>query len=468
MSWQKLPKQIVNITVILLLLAGCAFPLTPPVLPLTATPSMAPITTALPTPAVIKQAMAYVSEGRLLLSTYRGANAPRTIDSCPDSGWCFFADLSWSPDGANLVYLKTTESGSALRIVNRAGTVQTVIDQGDTLGFSFAPAWSPDGQALIYAVATPDILPGSGDETADNLVRVHGARQRTELWVIQVPFRDSGHKIGHIYARVGCGGAGYSESEQIYWREGLGTFPHGYSSQRLAWLPTDLLLYSLTCLSSGIGRFNIKSGQELPPLDEANLLAFTVDFPRQRWAAASQDNQLALGTSDQTAFALHRISGATLTVGMPVTGTVQLSGLFFGPTSGHLYYTTRELLASTAISDERYLDLMSGPMVIPFDFYRTSLFVIENATVTQAKPLLQTDAYALANLTETASGDLLFVRIDNGRAYYAAMQAGEPLDSVMRMRPKTQIMRLPSAGGAPEVLIDNAGQLALSSAMSAQ
>jgi hypothetical protein len=147
-------------------------------------------------------------------------------------------------------------------------------------------------------------------------------------------------------------------------------------------------------------------------------------------------------------------------------GATLAGGVFYGPVSDRLYYTTRQLQQWVHLTEEQFFGLdpavqerfVSTPH---FPIYQTTLFATTTADWQQAQIVWQGDAYGIGNVTEAANGDLLFVRVDNGQALYETLQADPTLAEMQDTWPKPQIIRLPADGDAPQILLDNAGQLAL-------
>lgn len=148
-------------------------------------------------------------------------------------------------------------------------------------------------------------------------------------------------------------------------------------------------------------------------------------------------------------------------------GITLAGGVFYGASSGRLYYRTRQLQTTLQIDEAGFnqldADVMNLFVSYPrFPIYQTTLLTTTQNDFSNAQIVWQGDAYGIDSVTETANRDILFVRIDNGQALYATLQAKEPLAAVQKAWPKPQILCIPAAGGAPELLLDNAGQLALS------
>ncbi|MFN8495506.1 MAG: hypothetical protein U0350_48370 [Caldilineaceae bacterium] len=413
------------------------------------------------------QKLAYVSGNQLIITTYPAGKID-TVDTCTPAPNCRFGALRWSPTGAYLSYLKKfTETGDGLFVVDESHTVRAVTTPSATLALAFTPTWSPDGKRLVYLLDTPDVAPLSTEPLSAKGAQVGGGAQRSEVWVSAAPFANGGHKAGDVHILVGCGGGGYTASEQLYWQEGLATWPHGFPDLALAWLPTDVLLFGRTCPGPGIGQFDMKTGREQAPLDPNYLLEFTVDRTGQRLAAVTWDHQIALAQVDGAHLITQSLTAPVQPANKyPVTGTVSAGGVFFGPTSRRLYFTTRRFLGAPALDPDKamhYLDLYADLFNFSpaFLFYQTTLFAVTDNDFTETKPLVEMDDYGVGSLTEAANGDILYVRIPNDSALMAGIKAEQPVQAVAKLFPRPAIMRLPANGGATEVVVENAGQLAL-------
>ena len=443
----------------------------------TATPVLAAMPTAMlnsvappPQPVIPRQKMAYVSKEQLIITSYP-QGAIYVADQCAqDEQPCAFSHLSWSPVGTHLAYFKHifTPDGAntglyVLDEENQSHPVTTTTTP--MLGFS--PAWSPDGRRLAYLIDVKNIvqLPETAVSSttginSGNLVEL------ADVWVSHFPFTDPGARSGSIQVFTGFGGYPLTKSEELYWQEGLSSGPVGPGLQ-LHWLPTDRLLFTRSPLRVGIGQFDLHSGQELEPLDQNELRQFAIHPLGQQLAAWTWDDQIALGNTDGMMFMTHPIPGVTdpkLT--SPITGSVSAGAVFWGPTSGRLYFTTRTFVGSLAIDAvqyfEHYPDLpLFSAIPSAFDVYHTTLFAVNTNDFAQLQPLLASADYGYGSLTEAANGDILFVRIENGIPLLEAMNAQLPPAEVMKHVPQASIMRLAASGGKVETLVENAGQLAL-------
>jgi hypothetical protein len=397
------------------------------------------------------QFIAYVSEDQLWLTIYDGSDTPprgQVIDRCqPEPAYCWFANLRWSPTGEYLLYLKVQGDQARYHLLDRQGQRRALPGNADNGRGLSAPVWSATGQSLLYT-------------------EVAGLRR------IDAPFTDDGRIIGVLtnFGDSSCGGGGYPASELVYWQEGLGTFPHMSLPGHLAWLANDRLLYSRHCTGAGMGQFDLQTGAELPMLDEDRLLLFTTNQASDHWAAITWDHHLAIGSADAGLIGTRPVAEKLPSLDEPGSmnqpGATLAGGVFYGPVSDRLHYTTRQLQQWVHLTEEQFFGLdpavqerfVSTPH---FPIYQTTLFATTTADWQQAQIVWQGDAYGIGNVTEAANGDLLFVRVDNGQALYETLQADPTLAEMQDTWPKPQIIRLPADGDAPQILLDNAGQLAL-------
>lgn len=432
--------QLIIIAVLLCLLTGCIRP-DPASVPPQPLMARAPL-----------QKMAYVRNGKLLLSTYGGTET-QEVDACsPDAAYCHLMDLRWSPDGNYLLYFKYSDEPFLLYLVD--GTGRSRPFSGASRFALAIPTWSADGQQFLYGTTTPTGF---------------------EVWLTQAPFVDAGHKVGDVQTLGdGCGGGGFPATEELYIAEGLGTFPYHTPPPNLLWLANDVVLYArYPCPAAGIGQFDLQTGQPLPRIDEDRAVLFTTNRQRDHWAAITQDHHLAIGSAEAGLLATRPVAeyipDPNRLESMAQPGVTLAGGVFYGPTSGRLYYTTRQLQAEWQLDEAVYATLdesvieLFPPLTTPQSpIYQTTLWATTPTALTEPELVWQGDAYGIGSVTETANGDILFVRIDNGEALYAALQAKLSAAEVQQAWPKPQIMRIPAAGGTPELLLDNAGQLALS------
>ncbi|MFZ4660385.1 MAG: TolB family protein [Caldilineaceae bacterium] len=391
--------------------------------------------------------LAYVADRALWLTTLGGTDK-QPIDACPPQpAYCYFTRLRWSPDGNYLLYLKNNDSISTLHLADRAGNTHRLPGTGeDQIDFPI-PAWSADGQSLIYLQ--------------------DGLRQMNS------PFTEMGHEIGTVsdFGDGGCGGGGFPVSEFVYWQEGLATFPYNTPPSQLIWLANDQLLYTRNCTGTGLGRFDLRTGRPLPRLDSDRLMLVTTNRQRDRWAAITTDHHLAIGLAQAGLIITSPIADsiptpAQLNTGIHPPGTTLAGGVFYGAYSGRLYYTTRQLQTTLQIDEQGFyaLDPPVQNLFITyphFPIYQTTLYATTQTDWEHPQIVWQGDAYGIGSVSESASGDILFVRIDNGQALYKALKAKKSITEVEAVWPTGQIMRIPAAGSAPQVLLDNAGQVAL-------
>ncbi len=391
-----------------------------------------------------RQPMAYVSDRQLWLTTYDGASTldrGQAVDAClPEPAFCRFAHLRWSPTGDYLLYQKQQDEQSALHLLDRHGKTRLVAEAGD-------PVWSMDGQSLLY-------------------LGVDGLRR------VDAPFTDGGRVVGRLtnFGDSTCGGGGFPASEFSYGLEGLGTFPYNSLPGHMAWLVNDRLLYTRHCTGAGMGQFDLQSGTELPMLDDDRLQLFTTNRTRDHWAAITRDHHLAVGSAADGLIGTRPVAESIPTLDDPNSmnrpGVTLAGGVFYGPVSGRLYYTTRQLQQWVQLTEEQFsavdMTVQNLFVSIPhFPIYQTTLFATTATDWQQAQVVWQGNAYGVGSVTEAANGDLLFVQIDNGQALYETLQANPTLADVQSAWPKPQIIRIPADGSAPQQLLDNAGQVAL-------
>lgn len=80
-----------------------------------------------------------------------GEGEHRILDVKP-ADWPAVTTGGVSPDGMKLAAIVEQENGHSLTVVGEDGEVKVVVESGASLG---APAWSPDGQWVLYTENTP-------------------------------------------------------------------------------------------------------------------------------------------------------------------------------------------------------------------------------------------------------------------------------------------------------------------------
>jgi lipoprotein-anchoring transpeptidase ErfK/SrfK len=412
---------------------------TEPVAEPVAEPTAVPTATAIPTPraavTINGEALAYVQDNTLFIRALDGGEAI-AVETCPEGSYCQIQYLKWSPDGQYLLYYYDEYDGpnASLRLADRQGNVQTV---SDDIFYRQPGAWSPDGRAIAFFRPTGTYTEGSETEPA---VEVH------EVWTAAVGADGAVGElqlIGSINMQFdGCGIGQQSWSEALYQDEG-GT-SYGLLMDVTEWTATGILLYTLDCGNVGIGRFDMNSAAQLEPFD-VPLRSLVLNNTRDRWYAVTgpswpaetTDNQLATGTPDSLAVEI-----------IPTSQPVEL--VFYGPVSGRLYYTAREVVERAELTD----------LGLSLPFYRSALWTI-NPDGTGEALLWQAEDHAFARVTERPDGTILFTRVENERLLYEAAQDATITD-LSPYAPQRHIVQVPATGGEPAVVIANAGQPELS------
>jgi hypothetical protein len=292
--------------------------------------------------------------------------------------------------------------------------------------------WSPDGQSIVYIFPTDTIVDGTDSTPPYQVAEVWTAA--LEAGTVQEP-----QLVGNTNRMPdGCGGGGRSRSEVLYENEG-GT-AYGYLMAVVEWTASGTLLYTQNCGNIGINRFDMNSTTDLAPFD-VPLRNLIVDESGSRWYAVTghassteeSDHQLATGTPEETAVNI-----------IPTSNPVEL--VFYGPVSHKLYYTTREETESFSMDD-------IGEY---FRFYKSGLWQI-NTDGSEENMVWQAEDQAFAQVSELGNGDIFFVRVENDRPLYEALQEGTAtLDTIDQFAPQRHIVRL--VGGEPQPMIENAGQ----------
>lgn len=410
----------------MLLLAACQ-PITSPA----ATPST-PATPA-PTAEPTYTAMAFVRDRVLYLQTPNAEAVP--VEDCADNS-CQIFHLTWSPDGAYLLYYWQPTAVNAtpeIRLADQQGKVQTVTSNA---AFLRPAAWSPDGRQLAYLVNTERI-----DESAP----MGGARVM-EVWTAAVNegVLQAGQQRGEIRFGEGCGGGGRSASAEIYEIEG--GFAYGYLAGIIAWSADDILLFSNNCGSRGVGRFDLATGTELDAY-AGGLRSLSFNATRDQWVAIDEQNQLVLGTPAALEYT-------------PVAAQQPAELVFFGQQSDNLYYTTltitdtQELVDALATLDP---EILVSPY---FDFGQPELRKLDLASTTETL-LAAEQGYAYARVTEGADG-LFFAQVEDNMELFTALRDGKlTVDNYQELLPTVDLLWLPMAASTPEVWLADAEQVTL-------
>jgi hypothetical protein len=312
--------------------------------------------------------------------------------------------------------------------------VQTI---SDDIAFVRPAAWSPDGRTIAFLRATETYTEGSETEMPTQLHEVWTAAVGEDGTVGEL------QRVGNVNMMPpGCGGGGRSQSEVLYENEG-GT-AYGYLMGVTEWSASGILLYTTNCTNIGIGRFDLNSGTELEPL-AGELRNLVLNDTRARWYAVSgpywseeaADHQIATGTPESPAV-------ETIATSEPV------ELVFYGQASGRLYYTVRQLSERVEITDRGLF----------FAFYHSALWAI-NPDGSGETMLYQAEDQAFASVSERPDGSILFTRVENDRPLYEAAQDATITD-LSPYSPQRHIMQIAPAGGEPTVLIEDAGQPAVS------
>lgn len=385
--------------------------------------------------------MAYVQENNLYIQDVAQSQPARLVDEC-EVERCLLLHLRWSPDGEYLLYFHgaTTAAGDTsneIRLVSKLGTWRTITNEAE----AWRPAaWSPTGEQFAYLADTgqiSEVEEGSSDQPLP-LVELYTVEMGAEGELNEPEL------IGPLtLTQPGCGGGGRSASEELYELE-AGT-AYGYYSKVLAWTAQDILLFTLDCANTSIGRYDLATAAQLEPYAQTmRNLVLTADssawiaitgFPGDRNVTSYE-----LVTGDPTETTIENI---------PTSRPVEL---VFSGRSGALYYTSR------IRTDQVSLNEGAGPN---FNFYETTLWQMDVDGANETALYVAADL-ALAHVQEAKDGALLFVRIENDRPLLEAVQSGVPQAQWPEYYPQRHIMLLRQDGAEPLQLVDNAGFVAVS------
>lgn len=396
----------------------------------TATPTTpAPTPTAEPATFFTPGTIAYI-QGQTLYMRSLDNSQTIPVETCPDL--CIRHYLKWSPDGRYLLYHYSDAQSTSLRLADRQGRVQ-IVSEG--ISSRRPGAWSPDGRAVVFF--RPTDPPTEGDDfTAGHDVWTAAIGEDGAVGVLQA--------VGTITLRWGCQRGGGSFSEELYDREGGTTF--GYRMAVMEWTAPNILLYSISCNQVGIGRFDLNSGLELEPF-AITLRNLVLNNTRDRWFALVGSGPSSSGSANSPLIA----TGTPESLEVEMINTSEpVELLFYGQASGRLYYTARQLV-------ERIESNVQG---FKFSFYDSSLWTI-NQDGTGDALLWQAADHGFTRLTELPGDYILFTRVENDRALQQASEDFTITD-LQPYIPQTHIVQLALAGGPPRMVVQNAGQPALS------
>lgn len=410
----------------LFLLSACQ-PITGP-----AATATAPAT-PLPVAESAYTVVAFVRAGVLYIQTPNAEAVP--VEDCAGNA-CRIFHLTWSPDGAYLLYYwqPTAENTKPeIRLADQQGNVQTVTQNA---AFFRPAAWSPDGRQLAYLVNT---------ERSEESATLGGARIM-ELWTAEVNdgALQTVQQRGEIRFGEGCGGGGRSASAEVY--EVEGGFAYGYLAGIVAWSADDIILFSHNCGSRGVGRFDLATGAELEPYS-GGLRSLSFNATREQWVAIDEQNQLVLGSAAALDYT-------------PVAAQKPAELVFFGQQSGNLYYTTLTITDTKEMVDV-LANLDPQIFVSPyFDFTQPELRKLDLASTTETV-LTAEHGYAYARVTEGAGG-LFFAQVEDNTELLTALQEGKlTVDNYQELLPTVDVLWLPTGAAIPEVWLANAEQFTL-------
>lgn len=371
--------------------------------------------------------IAFVQNEALYIQDLARDNPPVLIDDCTDIEFCGHHFLKWSPDGQYLLYYRTEDFVSEIRLATPQGEWQTI---GTEAHFFHPAAWSPDGSQIAYLRDTgemveADVLDDDGEVMTTLLV------PQLEVMTVdlQTGLLTEPRPVGLLNLDgEGCGGGGRSPSEVLYEEEG-GT-SYGYIMGVLEWTAQDILLFTTNCTNVGIGRYDMAAATQLDPFDiQLRNLVLSPDktvwyaVSGNTWASEPGNNELVTGDPEDTAVTT-----------IPTSNPVEMA--FIGNQSGSVYVTSRVL-----IGEDDTDNTMGGT----FRFYETTLWQVD-AESGEETAVHQADDHAVAKVQEAPDGTLLFVRIENDIPLAEAVKAGVLQERWPTYMPKRHIVALGEAG----------------------
>jgi len=392
--------------------------------------------------ATMAPTVAFVRDNQLYIQPDAPQGSALAIEDCRD-GLCRILYPKWSPDGSRLLYyrqLLTDPYATAIFVATRDGQTHQI---ADAVAFYRPAAWSPDGTEVVYLRHTERFEAAS-----------QGQMRVLEVWTATVDVNgnvQTTEEQGEVGFGEGCGGGGRSNSALIY--EDEGGFAYGYLAAIVEWTASDILLYSNNCTSRGVGRFDMVTGELLEPYGGA-LRSLSLDRSGTRWAAIGHADQLVLGSPDALTVT------ALTTVTLAADTTLEL--VFFGASSGRLYYTTWHRTGETvAFVDE--IGAIDTPFIVsPYiDFMQPALYTFD-IDLNESALVWQDDGYAYARLNEMADGSLFFSRVEPNDLLLNALQRGSATAANIKdLLPTADLLYLAPTAITPTLWLENANQVAL-------
>ncbi len=155
-----------------------------------------------------------------------------------------FGLYRWSPDGQWVAYVNSAAPAS-LWVADAAGvSIPLKLQAAGDLATLYPPAWSPDGAELAYVKPTQTF---------------RGPNQVMEVYAAPAPgvnVNDQPRLLATFEQQVGCGGGSGDPADSVYWRES------GFMGNALtfAWLADGSLLFSPACTGQGLSRLDLTTG----------------------------------------------------------------------------------------------------------------------------------------------------------------------------------------------------------------
>ncbi|MFN8418458.1 MAG: SH3 domain-containing protein [Anaerolineae bacterium] len=405
-----------------------------------------PPTNAAPSTATINAPiLAYVgSDGNVVLRG-KEVSPSATITSDADrrfEGQVFYPSAThdygrfrWSPDGTRLVF--TDVRTQQAFIVSNGQAAQLLASNVLVL---MPLAWSAQGSEVAYAVPTGQNVPNT-PEIVVQVQAIAGAGAAPRV-------------VGSFSFGQGCGGGGYSPALAAYYTDA----GYGGNSLALVWTNNGFV-HSTNCTGVGIRltSFDGTTVWELPNVKNLTL------SPNGSLAVALSGSQ-----GGNTGFTIDSAVLVNLETGQttPLLQNANLHALGWSADGTTVYAVTRELASSIDGNANAALgQQLFAVWPDTFSEYKLTLWSLP-ASGGQPTQLATFAGYAVGNVVgEPGSNRVIVSATASELAAVQAINAGSPIDQVIRLRPVTNLWLVsPGTGTSVEMIAGDAGSPSFSSA----
>jgi dipeptidyl aminopeptidase/acylaminoacyl peptidase len=386
---------------------------------------LALIATAVPVAAQTSEPVfAYIKEGNVWLRYDNGQNVALTNDAVYQTEsaiyWPGYSELSWSPTGQWLAFVRDDQEDSTLYI---ADVTKDVIVAEPTVSTAFPPVWY-DEQNVAYFVSTGEM--NQMDERYD---------------VFTLNAGNDAHPVyprGEFWFGWGCGGGTSDPSQILYGRE--------TASLNGDYLIFDfsgtLIIHSINCTGSGVAAYDMDTQTD------------TVISENLTRAAVSPDKFLLAGILP------------TATDGISTIEIYNLANLGAAPrqvTASDIAGTTAAQLAWDVESTDLYYSLQQLEGDDTSSVIRTYFSGLRhyNLTTDTVARVYTASAYVFTNIAPLDGNNVLFTQIDNATTWYELLQQGKSEADLAYNLPRTYIVQVTLDPAGSAILIEDAGRVAV-------